>query len=141
MGMSVGGSNRGIVAEMNVVPLIDVLLVLLVIFMIIPHHQTGLRAEIPQPSPQNTAPPKTPPDIIVIQVLDGGSLKINEQPVPWDSLRSRLDEIFSRRADRTAFVSGDSGIEFQVVAKVIDVMDAAGISSVGLLTPQLEKGR
>lgn len=141
MGMSVGGSNRGIVAEMNVVPLIDVLLVLLVIFMIIPHHQTGLRAEIPQPAPPNSAPPQAEPDIIVIQVLDGGSLKINEQPVAWDSLRGRLDEIFSRRADRTAFVSGDSAIEFQVVAKVIDVMDAAGISSVGLLTPQLEKGR
>ena len=141
MGMSVGGSNRGIVSEMNVVPLIDVLLVLLVIFMIIPHHQTGLRAELPQPAPPDSAPPQAEPDIIVIQVLDGGSLKINQQPVPWDSLRSRLDEIFSRRADRTAFVSGDSGIEFQVVAKVIDVMDAAGISSVGLLTPQLEKGR
>jgi biopolymer transport protein TolR len=140
MGMSVGGSNRGIVSEMNVVPLIDVLLVLLVIFMIIPHHQTGLRAEIPQPA-TDSAPPQIEPDIIVIQVLDGGSLKINEQPVTWDSLRSRLDEIFSRRANRTAFVSGDSGIEFQVVAKVIDVMDAAGISSVGLLTPQLEKGR
>ena len=140
MGMSVGGSNRGIVSEMNVVPLIDVLLVLLVIFMIIPHHQTGLRAEIPQPA-TDSAPPKTEPDIIVIQVLDGGSLKINQQPVTWDSLRSRLDEIFSRRADHTAFVSGDSGIEFQVVAKVIDVMDAAGISSVGLLTPQMEKGR
>lgn len=141
MGMSVGGSNRGIVSEMNVVPLIDVLLVLLVIFMIIPHHQTGLRAELPQPAPPESARPKAEPDIIVIQVLDGGSLKINQQPVPWDSLRSRLDEIFSRRADRTAFVSGDSGIEFQVVAKVIDVMDSAGISSVGLLTPQLEKGR
>jgi len=140
MGMSVGGSDRGIVSEMNVVPLIDVLLVLLVIFMIIPHHQTGLRAEIPQPA-QDSAPPKAEPDIIVIQVLDGGSLKINQQPVTWDSLRSRLDEIFSRRAERTAFVSGDPGVEFQVVAKVIDVMDAAGISSVGLLTPQLEKGR
>lgn len=140
MGMSVGGSNRGIVSEMNVVPLIDVLLVLLVIFMIIPHHQTGLRVEIPQPA-QNSAPPSPEPNIIVVQVLDGGSLKINEQPVTWDSLRSRLDEIFSRRADHTAFVSGDSGVEFQVVAKVIDVMDAAGISSVGLLTPQLEKGR
>jgi len=140
MGTSVGGSNRGIVSEMNVVPLIDVLLVLLVIFMIIPHHQTGLRAELPQPA-RDSAPPEIEPDIIVIQVLDGGSLKINQQSVPWDSLRSRLDEIFSRRADHTAFVSGDSGIEFQVVAKVIDVMDAAGISSVGLLTPQLEKGR
>ena len=141
MGMSVGGSNRGIVSEMNVVPLIDVLLVLLVIFMIIPHHQTGLRADLPQPAPPNSAPPQAEPDINVIQVLDGGSLKINQQPVSWDSFRSRLDEIFSRRADHTAFVSGDSGIEFQVVAKVIDVMDAAGISSVGLLTPQLEKGR
>ncbi|HEY2820750.1 MAG TPA: biopolymer transporter ExbD [Candidatus Acidoferrum sp.] len=141
MGLSVGGSNRGIVSEMNVVPLIDVLLVLLVIFMIIPHHQTGLRAELPQPAPPHSAPPMTEPDIIVIQVLDGGSLKINQQPVAWDSLRSRLDEIFSRRADRTAFVSGDSGVEFQVVAKVIDVMDAAGISSVGLLTPQLQNGR
>jgi biopolymer transport protein TolR len=140
MGMSVGGSNRGIVAEMNVVPLIDVLLVLLVIFMIIPHHQTGLRAEIPQLA-TDSAPPSAEPNIVVIQVLDGGSLKINEQPVTWNSLRGRLDEVFSRRADRTAFVSGDSGVEFQVVAKVIDVMDAAGISSVGLLTPQLEKGR
>ena len=140
MGMSVGGSNRGIVAEMNVVPLIDVLLVLLVIFMIIPHHQTGLRAEIPQLATDST-PPSAEPNIVVIQVLDGGSLKINEQPVTWNSLRGRLDEVFSRRADRTAFVSGDSGVEFQVVAKVIDVMDAAGISSVGLLTPQLEKGR
>ncbi|HXM14336.1 MAG TPA: biopolymer transporter ExbD [Candidatus Eremiobacteraceae bacterium] len=85
MGMSVGGSNRGIVSEMNVVPLIDVLLVLLVIFMIIPHHQTGLRAELPQPAPPESARPKAEPDIIVIQVLDGGSLKINQQPVPWDS--------------------------------------------------------
>ena len=141
MGMSVGGSSRGIVSEMNVVPLIDVLLVLLVIFMIIPHHQTGLRVELPQPAPQHPAPPQTEPNIIVIQVLDGGSLKINEQPVTWDLLRSHLEEIFSRRADRTAFVKGDTDIEFQVVAKVIDVMDAAGISSVGLLTPQLEKGR
>src|SRR5882724_11655775 len=116
MGMLVGG-KRGVAAEPNVVPLIDILLVLLVIFMIIPHHQTGLRAELPQPAP-DSAPPKTEPDIIVIQVLDGDSLKINEQPVTWDSLRSRLEEIFSRRADRTAFVRGDSGIEFQVVAKV-----------------------
>ena len=63
MGMSVGGSNRGIVSEMNVVPLIDVLLVLLVIFMIIPHKQTGLRVEIPQPAPHYSAPPQTEPDI------------------------------------------------------------------------------
>jgi len=136
MGISVGGSKRGIMSEMNVVPLIDVLLVLLVIFMIIPHRQTGLKAEIPQPAPQ----PQPEPDIVVVQVLDGGSLKINEQAVAWEALRSRLEEIFRSRANHTAFVRGDAAVEFQIVAKVIDVMQSAGISSVGLLTPQLEQG-
>jgi biopolymer transport protein TolR len=138
MGITVGGSKRGIVSEMNVVPLIDVLLVLLVIFMIIPHRQVGLRAEIPQPAepgPQT----RIETDIVVVQVLGGGSLKINEQPVTWEGLRGRLEEIFRSRAKHTAFVRGQGTVEFQVVAKVIDVMQSAGISSVGLLTPQLDK--
>lgn len=139
MGITVGGSKHGIVSEMNVVPLIDVLLVLLVIFMIIPHRQTGLKAEIPQPA-EPTPQTRVESDIVVVQVLGGGSLKINEQPVSWDALRDRLEEIFRLRASRTAFVRGDSAVEFQVVAKVIDAMQSAGISSVGLLTPQLEHG-
>jgi biopolymer transport protein TolR len=139
MGIWVGGSKRGIMSEMNVVPLIDVLLVLLVIFMIIPHNQIGLKAQIPQPA--EAAPPaRVEPDIVVVQVLGGGSLKINGQPVLWEALRGRLEEIFRSRADHTAFVRGDDTVEFQVVAKVIDVMQASGISSVGLLTPRLEKG-
>jgi biopolymer transport protein TolR len=139
MGIWVGGSKRGIMSEMNVVPLIDVLLVLLVIFMIIPHKQMGLKAQIPQPA--EAAPPaRVEPDIVVVQVLGGGSLKINGQPVLWEALRGRLEEIFRSRADHTAFVRGDDTVEFQVVAKVIDVMQASGISSVGLLTPRLEKG-
>jgi biopolymer transport protein TolR len=139
MGIWVGGSKRGIMSEMNVVPLIDVLLVLLVIFMIIPHKQMGLKAQIPQPAA--AAPPaRVEPDIVVVQVLGGGSLKINGQPVLWEALRGRLEEIFRSRADHTAFVRGDDTVEFQVVAKVIDVMQASGISSVGLLTPRLEKG-
>jgi biopolymer transport protein TolR len=136
MGISVGGSKRGIMSEMNVVPLIDVLLV---IFMIIPHRQTGLKAEIPQPAPP-VSHPQPEPDIVVVQVLDGGSLKINEQAVAWEALRSRLEEIFRSRASHTAFVRGNAAVEFQIVAKVIDVMQSAGISSVGLLTPQLEQG-
>jgi biopolymer transport protein TolR len=116
-----------------------VLLVLLVIFMILPHRQTGLKAEIPQPAPP-VPQTRAEPDIVMIQVLDGGSLKINEQAVRWEALRGRLEEIFRSRANHTAFVRGDAGIEFQVVAKVIDVMQSAGISSVGLLTPQLERG-
>ena len=81
MGIAVGGSKRGIMSEMNVVPLIDVLLVLLVIFMIIPHRQTGLRAEIPQPAPP-VSQTRIEPEIVVIQVLDG--LKVGDQVILSD---------------------------------------------------------
>jgi biopolymer transport protein ExbD len=138
MGMSVGGSNRGIFVEMNVVPLIDVLLVLLVIFMIIPHKQTGLPVELRQPAPPNLRVDPQP-EAIVVQVLADGSLRINQEDVQWDGLRGRLEQIFGSRASRTAFVRGDGALEFQVVAKVIDVMRAAGVSSVGLMTSGLEK--
>jgi biopolymer transport protein TolR len=137
MGISVGGSNRGIFVEMNVVPLIDVLLVLLVIFMIIPHKQSGLTADLPQPA--STLPADPQPAAIVIQVLGDGSLRINQESVAWDGLQARLEQIFGSRANRTAFVRGDGALEFQVVAKVIDTMRAAGVTSVGLMTPGLEK--
>jgi biopolymer transport protein ExbD len=137
MGMSVGGANRGIFVEMNVVPLIDVLLVLLVIFMIIPHKRSGLTADLPQPAPTGRTDPQPSP--IVIQVLANGSLRINQESVAWEGLRGRLEQIFGARANRTAFIQADSVLEFQVVASVIDVMDAAGVSSIGLMTPGLEK--
>ena len=139
MGMSVGG-RRGIVADPNVVPLIDILLVLLVIFMIIPVHSKGLEALIPQASKDPRIGP--PPDaiVVVVQVLEDGSLRINQQPVAWDALDGRLGEIFKMRASRIAFIRGDRVVEFSVVARVIDVMHGVGISSVGLLTPELEKG-
>ena len=139
MALSVGGANRGIFVEVNVVPLIDVLLVLLVIFMIIPHKQKGLMADLPQPQPAPTGRTDPQPAPIVIQVLADGSLRINQERVDWDALRSRLEQIFGSRANRTAFVRGDGALEFQVVARVIDVMRAAGVSSVGLMTPGLEK--
>ena len=138
MGMFVGG-KRGIVSEMNVVPLIDILLVLLVIFMIIPAHNKGEEALVPQ---QSTQPPGRPPrdDVVVIQVLADGTLRINQEPVSWDRLGARIAEVFKLRATRVAFVRGDGTVEFGVVAKVIDVMQTSGIASVGLLTPDLEKG-
>ena len=137
MGMQVG-SDRGIQAEMNVVPLIDILLVLLVIFMIIPHQQKGLDALIPQPATES-APPR-PVDVIVIQVKANGELKINEEPVGWDRLADRLEQIFKERATKIAFIRGDAPIEFAQVARVVDVMHGSGIS-VGLLTPGLEQSR
>src|SRR5437899_10937425 len=137
MGMLVGG-KRGIVSDMNVVPLIDILLVLLVIFMIIQAHSVGLEAQLPGPSAPTDTPP--PIDVVVVQVLADGTLRINQEPVSWDRLGSRIEEIFKLRATRVAFIRGDQPVEFGVVAKVIDVMRSSGIASVGLLTPDLEKG-
>ena len=135
MGMSVGG-KRGIVSDMNVVPLIDILLVLLVIFMIIRANSVGEEALVPQPSTEAPAPQ---PDVVVVQVLADGTLRINQEPVSFDKLGPRIEEIFKSRATRVAFIRGDKPVEFGVVAKVIDVMHVSGIASVGLLTPELEK--
>jgi biopolymer transport protein ExbD len=76
----------------------------------------------------------------VVQVLADGSLRINQQTVEWAALRDRLQDVFKVRANRTAFIRGDAAVEFQLIARVIDVMHTAGISSVGLMTPQLESG-
>ncbi len=139
MGMSVGG-KRGIVSEMNVVPLIDILLVLLVIFMIIPVYSKGEEALIPQASTDtDKSPAPSPETVVVIQVFADGTLKINQEPVTFDKLGARIEEIFKQRATRVAFIRGDQPVEFGVVANVIDVMHASGIASVGLLTPDLEK--
>jgi len=139
MGMMVGG-KRGIVSEMNVVPLIDILLVLLVIFMIIPVYSKGLDAVIPQQS-TTQRPEQEPTDgVVVIQVFSDGTLRINQEAVAWDSLSIRLEEVFKQRASRIAFIRGDGPVEFGVVAKVIDVMHTSGIASVGLLTPDLDRG-
>ncbi len=137
MGFAVGG-KRGVVSDPNIVPLIDVLLVLLVIFMLMPH-SVGLQAQIPQtctaPGTDNCKGDKPHP--VVIQVLANGSLRVNQVPVPWENLDERLREIFKLRAERSAFIWGDASVEFSVVARVIDVMNTAGIGPIGLLTQNL----
>lgn len=138
MGMQVGGAKGGAFAEMNVVPLIDILLVLLVIFMIIPHEQKGLEALVPQP-PTIAQPP--PPDlVIVVQIQATGDLRINQQPVAWGELGSRLEAIFKQRATKVAFIRGEALVEFAQVIRVMDILHGSGIS-VGLLTPGLEQSR
>ena len=138
MGMQVGGEKGGAFAEMNVVPLIDILLVLLVIFMIIPHEQKGLEAMVPQP-PTTSQPP--PPDlVIVVQIRATGDLRINEQPAAWDQLGSQLEAIFKQRATKVAFIRGEALVEFAQVIRVMDILHGSGIS-VGLLTPGLEQSR
>jgi biopolymer transport protein ExbD len=137
MGMLVSGKN-GLTADMNVVPLIDILLVMLVIFMIIPHNQTGLDTYLPQPAADTLAP--RPETVIVVQVRSDGSLKINEEPVSWDRLAPRLAEVYKERAQKIAFIRGEAPVEFATVARVVDVMRQLDLS-VGLLTPKLEQFR
>ena len=141
MGLSFGNLERGSIAEMNVVPLIDILLVLLIIFMVIsPHIPAGLPVVLPEPEAGKPTPP-VPVDVVVVQVLEDGTLRINQQPVIWQDLQRRLEEIFKMRASRVAFVRGDNTLEFGAVARAIDMMRGAGITTVGLMTPELEKKR
>ncbi|HUA02116.1 MAG TPA: biopolymer transporter ExbD [Candidatus Aquilonibacter sp.] len=130
MGMTVGG-NKEIAAEPNIVPLIDVLLVLIIIFMVITTNSTGLPALVPQPAPPRTS---AEPQTIVIRVMPGGKLLINQDPSDWDTLGARLSEIFKDRADKVAFVKGDTDVRFDQVARAIDIMRGAGIEHVGLIT-------
>jgi biopolymer transport protein ExbD len=142
MGITVGG-GKGAIADMNVVPLIDILLVLIIIFMVItPLTPKGLEALVPQPSPSQQQPSQEIlQKTIVVQVSVGGKLKINQEDHTWDTLGPRLEAIFKERAEKVAFVKGDDNVLFVEVARAIDVMRSAGIDKVGLITAKLEAGQ
>jgi biopolymer transport protein TolR len=148
--MSIQGLRKGSDAELNVTPLIDVLLVLLIIFMVMQpspqraktgragdpaNRELGERAEIPQPTPKTAAPPD---GNIVVQLKDSGpgsppALKVNAEEVSWSDLELRLRKIYEARADKTAFVTGDPEVEFEYVAQAVDISHRAGADRVGLM--------
>jgi len=141
MGMAVGGSGSA-KADINMTPMIDVLLVLIIIFMVItPLTPKGLEALVPQPpkadQPQSQADQRT----VVIVINRDKSMQINQEPTDEQRLGPRLEEIFKTRAERVVFVKGDNDLEYQYVAKAIDIAHGAGIDRVGLMTPQMEAGQ
>ncbi len=141
MGIQIGGS-KGAIADMNVVPLIDILLVLLIIFMVItPLTPKGLEALVPQPSPNQPQQQDVIAKTIVVQVSEGGKLKINQEDHTWETLGPRLEAIFKERAEKVAFVKGEDKVLFGEVARAIDVMRSSGIDKVGLITAKLEAGQ
>jgi biopolymer transport protein ExbD len=141
--MDVGGKEGGAMATMNVVPLIDILLVLIIIFMVItPLTPKGMNALVPQPAPPNTKQPdQVQQKTVVVQVLETGKVKINDEDTTWDTLGPRLTDVFKERAEKVAFVKGDDKVRFSDVAKAIDIMRGAGIDKVGLITANLEAGK
>ncbi|MGH9773317.1 MAG: ExbD/TolR family protein [Candidatus Acidiferrales bacterium] len=135
MGMAVNGSKDVPVSNPNIVPLIDVLLVLIIIFMVItPMVPTGLPALVPQPAPRHSISERPEPLTIVVQVFQGGKIMINEEQSDWNALGTRLSDIFEGRAEKVAFVKGADEIPFADVARAIDIMRGAGINQVGLIT-------
>jgi biopolymer transport protein TolR len=139
MGMTVGG-GKGSLSEPNIVPLIDVLLVLIIIFMVItPTVPQGLDARMPQPAQPTDK--DVPLAAIVVQVTSGGNLLINQDKVSWDGLGPRLDDIFKQRAEKTAFVKGDDSVQFADVARAIDTMRGAGVDNIGLITANIQAGQ
>jgi biopolymer transport protein ExbD/biopolymer transport protein TolR len=143
--MGGGGGTGHAVSEINVTPLIDVLLVLLIIFMVIvPVTPKGLDTLIPQP-PKNKQQDQPNDRTIVVQVLSNGSgapaYKINEESFNKADIEPKLAQIFATRQEKVMFVKGDKDLDFSKIAEVIDMGHQADVDNIGIITPRVEAGQ
>ncbi len=138
MAMSADSGEGGLTNDINVTPMIDVLLVLLIIFMVIvPMARKTIDVQLPDPTPQ-PQPPGPPPDNIVLQVLPGGKFKINSEEQTKENLPKRLKEIYDPRPDKLIFVKGDSTAVYQDVIYAMDVARGAGVKVIGHMPKALQ---
>ena len=134
MGADVGGSTSS-KSEPNVVPLCDILLVLLIIFMVItPVAQKGIDIQLPEQS-QGQNPPGSG---IVLTLEKDLSLKINQEPITRDMLDSRLKDLYIRRTDKTIFIRADKSVIYSDVLKIIDIAKGSGVEVLGVVTQTYE---
>ena len=139
--MAVGGKGGGPRCDINMTPMIDILLVLLIIFMVItPLTPHGLEALAPEPPDKKNQPPPDQDRTVVIIIDKDKSMHINNEDTDMDKLGPRLEQIFKTRAERVVFVKGDPDLEYQTVARAIDIAKGAQIDKVGLMTPKVEAG-
>ena len=145
MAFSMGGGG-GYSSDINMTPMIDILLVLLIIFMVIvPTVPKGLDALVPQPPKDPTKTPPPTDRTIVVQVLyrpgQPPAYKINETDYAKRDLLPKLTEIYANRAERVMFVKGDDDVNFAYVAEIIDIGRAANVDHIGLMTPKIMAGQ
>jgi biopolymer transport protein ExbD len=135
MGMSVGGGGSNLNNEPNVVPMIDIMLVLLIIFMIMqPMMRKAIDMQLPDPQP-TTVTANTASDQIVLEVLPEGNFAVNKEPLTKDDLQKRLTEIYENRPDKIMFVKGDPAVQYQDVIFAMDVARGSGVKVIGV-TPK-----
>jgi biopolymer transport protein TolR len=131
MAMS-GGSTGSLTNEINVTPMIDVLLVLLIIFMmVIPMSRKAIDLQLPDPTPDNSNS-GPPPAQIVLEVLPGNVYKVNTQPIAKNDLAKRLKEIYDPRPEKIIFVKGDPAVKYSDVIYAMDVARGAGVKVIGV---------
>ena len=133
--MQLGGFKE--TAQINVTPMIDILLVLLITFMILPSKTMGLKSDIPQPAPENQQPLPNPQNIVV-SIRKDRSMQINSQPITLADLPDRLKSLFAVRPDGVLFVDGAGELEFADVVVVIDIARGVGVDRIGLMTAKLQ---
>ena len=139
MAMGTAGAGEHGICDINMTPMIDVLLVLLIIFMVItPLTPKGLEALVPQPNEDEEAPPPSDARTVVVSIGADHRIMINREPAQKGILEERLRDIFKTRAQRVMFIRGAPALDYREVAEVIDIAKGAGVDKVGLMTEDLE---